>query len=224
METRVSFKREAPNITRTFIATTPIKKTHRDSEDSSNRTSVKPPAHQSATSLESRNRASEFYRTPQGVGKFRLSRVPWSWSPFHRATPTSQNQAFVRQTCTVQSLSVLWTGFGHEHFQTPKCLHQKGTTTSWMDGDATADWLHIKYGGEVEKERGQGKTGNMHISEQVRSSLSVFALFLSQHPSCTVSKTSGCYNHALHTTTQKTQYFCYELSVMLWGFFPKDFN
>lgn len=62
------------------------------------------------------------------------------------------------------------------------------------------------------------------ISEQVRSSsLSVFALFLSQHPSCTVSKTSGCYSHALHTATQKTQYSCYEPSVFVCAcvFFPR---
>lgn len=66
----------------------------------------------------------------------------------------------------------------------------------------------------------------MHISEQVRnSSLSAFALFLTQHPSCTVSKTSGRYTHALHIPMQKTQYFCYELSVLLWVcwffFFPR---
>ena len=56
----------------------------------------------------------------------------------------------------------------------------KGMIASWMDGDAMVDWLHTKYAGEVEEERGQGNTGKTHISEQVRSSsLSVYALFLS---------------------------------------------
>ena len=54
---------------------------------------------------------------------------------------------------------------------------------SWMDGDTMVDGLHTKYAGKVEKERGQGKTGNMHISEQVRSSsLSVFPHYLSIPP------------------------------------------
>lgn len=57
----------------------------------------------------------------------------------------------------VDSLSVLWTVSGHEHFQT----QMETWIASWMDGDATADWLHKKYTGEVEKGGGQGKTGNI---------------------------------------------------------------
>lgn len=98
----------------------------------------------------------------------------------------------------------------------------KGTIALWMDGDAMVDWLHTKYAVEVEKERDKERL--KHISEQVRRNLlSVFTLFLSQHPSCTVSKTSGYYGHALHTATQDSIFLLWVLCFVfcfLFGSFP----
>lgn len=105
--------------------------------------------------------------------------------------------------------SVLKIVSSYEYFHVPKCLHQweeaaqlHGWLMPWLTG-GTQNILE-KWQEEEDKERLETL-----ISEQARGrSLSAFALFLSQHSSYTLSKTSGCYSHALHTNTLKTQYLC----------------
>lgn len=82
-----------------------------------------------------------------------------------------------------------------------------GYIRSLMSGWWCHGWLAAqKYARKVEKERGQGKTEKTYIPVLWTGQKKLIECVapLSQHPSCTVSKTSGCFaycGHALHNAT-----------------------
>lgn len=121
-------------------------------------------------------------------------------SPLTEQHPHYKNR-HVLQTYMVESLSVLWTVWS---FWPWALSDSNGYISSLVNGWLTGCTKNMleKWRKKEDKERVETHT-SQNRSEEAHKCVAL----LSQHPSCTVSKTSGCRGHALHTATQKTQYF-----------------